>query len=307
MFIKPLLIGILTYLIIIIISRFSISNKNILKKRLIEVKNINKPVLITNDILDLSFQERFLKPIIDKFIQSVATLLPIKMESQRKLGEKLAKAGVRMNPKDYRAMNIIIIVGFGLIGLYLGTLQRGNIFEMTLYIMAGVFAGYVYLRYSLESKITNRKKSIKAQLPEVMDILSVSVVAGLSFDQALGYVVEKANGALIDEFHIAQREINLGKTRKESLQALSERCEIDEVTAFTGAIIQAGELGISMQSVLNSQSKMIRVAYKQDIEERAAKIPVKILIPMVLFIFPVIFIVLLAPAVPTIIQALGGM
>lgn len=306
MFRVPLLIGLSAYFAIILMSRIFVNNRKIFKKRLMDVRNINKPVLITNDILDLSFQERFLKPVIDKFIQSVATLLPIKMESQRKLSEKLSKAGIRMNPKDYRAMNIIIIIGFGLVGGYLGTLKRANIFEVIFYILAGVLAGYVYLRYSLETKITNRKKAIKAQLPEVMDILSVSVVAGLSFDQALGYVVEKATGPLIDEFHIAQREINLGKTRKDSLQSLGDRCEIDEVSAFTGAIIQAGELGISMQSVLNSQSRMIRVAHKQDIEERAAKIPVKILIPMVLFIFPVIFIVLLAPAVPTIIEALGG-
>ncbi|MGJ0848062.1 tight adherence protein C [Tissierella praeacuta DSM 18095] len=306
MFIKPLLIGLSTYLIIVIISRSFLSNRKIFKKRLMDVKNVNKPAFITNDILDLSFQERFLKPMIDRFIQSVATLLPIKAESQRKLSQKLSKAGIRMNPKDYRAMNIIIIVGFALIGGYLGITKATSIIEIVLYMLVGIFAGYVYLRYSLETKITNRKKAIKAQLPEVMDILSVSVVAGLSFDQALGHVVEKSAGPLIDEFHIAQREISLGKTRKESLQALRDRCEIDEVNAFTSAVIQAGELGISMQNVLDSQSRMIRVAYKQNIEERAAKIPVKILIPMVLFIFPVIFIVLLAPAVPTIIEALGG-
>ena len=98
----------------------------------------------------------------------------------------------------------------------------------------------------------------------------------------------------------------LGKPRKEALNRLSERTEIEEVKSFTNAIIQADELGISLQNVLMSQSQMIRTSHRQDVEERAAKIPVKILIPMVLFIFPVIFIILLGPAVPTIIDALGG-
>ncbi|HEY4543436.1 MAG TPA: type II secretion system F family protein, partial [Tissierellaceae bacterium] len=133
-----------------------------------------------------------------------------------------------------------------------------------------------------------------------------SVVAGLGFDQALGYVVERAKGPLIDEFNITQREITLGKSRKESLNDLANRCQVEELKTFTNAIIQADEMGISMQNVLNSQSKMIREAYKQEIEEHAAKIPVKILIPMVLFIFPVIFIVLIGPAVPQIMGALGN-
>lgn len=303
---KPLILGFLTYIIIILYSKLFGSNNKSLKKKLDNIQNIDKPVLSNHEIMDLSFQERFIKPMIDKFISSLATLLPIKEESQLKLGDKLSKAGIRMSPKDYRAMNIIIIGAFGLIGGFLGVNGRKNILEIIMYIGIGLFFGYVYRRYSLEGKITSRKKAIKSQLPEVMDILSVSVVAGLSFDQALGYVVEKAKGPLIDEFYIAQREMTLGKPRKEALNRLADRCEIDEVRSFTGAVTQADELGISMQNVLNSQSKMIRLAHKQDIEERAAKIPVKILIPMILFIFPVIFIVLMGPAIPDIIGALGN-
>lgn len=300
---RPLIIALITYIGIILFSRFFGSNNKSLKKKLLNIKNIDRPVLTSNEIMDLSFKERFLKPMIDKFIRAIATMLPIKKESQMKLGEKLSKAGIRMTPKDYRAMNLIIIVGFGLLGGYFGISNKGNILQIVLYIFIGMFFGYVYRRYSLEGKITNRMKLIKAQLPEVMDILSVSVVAGLSFDQALSYVVERAKGPLIDEFYIVQREMSLGKPRKDALNGLSERCEADEIKAFTGAVIQADQLGISMQNVLNSQSKMIRLAHKQGIEEKAAKIPVKILIPMVLFIFPVIFIVLLGPAVPGLLEA----
>lgn len=303
---KPLIIALITYIGIILFSRFFGSNNKSLKKKLLNIKNMDRPVLTSNEIMDLSFKERFLKPMVDKFIRVIATMLPIKKESQMKLGEKLSKAGIHMTPKDYRAMNLIIIVGFGLLGGYFGISNKGNIFQILLYVLIGLSAGYIYRRYSLEGKITNRMKLIKAQLPEVMDILSVSVVAGLSFDQALAYVVERAKGPLIDEFYIVQREMSLGKPRKDALNGLSERCEADEIKAFTGAVIQADQLGISMQNVLNSQSKMIRLAHKQAIEEKAAKIPVKILIPMALFIFPVIFIVLLGPAVPGLLNIFGN-
>lgn len=301
---KALLISFITYILTIFLSKIFIDQSNGLKKRLSDIKNINKTFLSTDDILDLSFFERFLKPIIDGFIRSVAILLPIKKESQDKLGEKLAQAGIRMSPKDYRAMNYIIIIGFGFLGVFVGVSQKANRIQMITYIFLGTFAGYVYRRYSLESKITNRKKAIVNQLPEAMDLLNVSVVAGLSFDQSLSHLVEKAEGPLIDEFNIVRREISLGKPRKEALQGFNKRCDIDEIRAFTSAIIQGDELGISMENILENQSKMIRMTHTQDVEERAAKVPVKMLIPMVIFIFPVIFIILLGPAVPKIFETL---
>lgn len=304
---RALVLAISAYIIIDIFFEVISKNKTIVYKRLKSIKNINKPRIIDEDVMSLSFQDRIVKPIIENFIKTVAMLLPIKEESQKELAYKLSQAGIKMNPKDYRAMNIIIIVSLGALGSLYGLKTHSNVFQIALFFIIGVFAGYVYRRYSLEGKVTQRKAEIKSQLPEVMDILSVSVVAGLSFDQALGYVVERSQGAVIEEFGIAQREITLGSPRKEALSGLAARCQVDELKSFTNAIIQADELGISMQNILNSQSKMIRDAHRQEIEEKAAKIPVKILIPMVLFIFPVIFIILLGPAVPQIMEALGGM
>ncbi|WP_350343105.1 type II secretion system F family protein [Proteinivorax tanatarense] len=302
----PLLVSIITYILVILLFNVLGEKHKVYKTRLKDIKNVNKPTLPNNDIMELSFEERFIKPLVDKMIQSAANLFPIKKKSQIKLGQKLSKAGINMSPKDYRAMNLIIIIGFGVVSGYIGSRTGANIIQLFLYLIIGIFFGYVYRRYSLETKISNRKKEIKSQLPQVIDILSVSIVAGLSFDQALEYVIERTKGPLIDEFHIVKREINLGKKRKDALKALGERCEIDEVKSFTSSVIQADELGTSMQNVLNSQSKMLRISHKQEVEEAAAKIPVKILIPMVVFIFPVIFIVLLGPAVPQIIEALGN-
>lgn len=303
---KSLLISILVYAGIVFLSKIFINPSRGIKNRLNIIRNIDKPFLTQEDILELSFFERFVEPLIDSFIRSVAILLPIKKESQEKLGERLAQAGIRMNPRDYRAMNYIIIIGFGLLGILVGIRKKANTMQVITYTFLGVFGGYVYRRYSLESKITNRKKAIKSQLPEALDLLSVSVVAGLSFDQGLSYLVEKAGGPLIEEFNIVRQEINLGKPRKEALEAFAKRCDMDEIRTFTSAIIQGDELGISMSNILETQSSMIRNTHIQDIEERAAKVPVKMLIPMVIFIFPVIFIVLLGPAIPQILEALGN-
>lgn len=308
MLIKSLLISSVAYLVVINLFKIlgSENSSGRFKKDLLEIKDLNKPKLIIEDVLNLSFAERIIKPTIDMLIRGIATVLPINEKSYNELNTKLSQAGIKMDAKDFRAMNVIIIAGSGIVLFLISLKNREPFYQAILKLFVGGGMGYSFRRFSLESKITQRKAEIKKQLPEVMDILSVSVVAGLGFDQALGYVVERAKGPLIDEFNITQREITLGKSRKESLNDLANRCQVEELKTFTNAIIQADEMGISMQNVLNSQSKMIREAYKQEIEEHAAKIPVKILIPMVMFIFPVIFIVLIGPAVPQIMGALGN-
>jgi tight adherence protein C len=132
-------------------------------------------------------------------------------------------------------------------------------------------------------------------------MLSVSVEAGLGLEQSMLYDVNNFEGPLIDEISVSNREMAMGRSRRDALLNLGDRCEIDEVKTFVRAIVQAGELGISIKNVLRSQAAFIRQSRKNKIEEKAMQISVKILIPMVLFIFPVIFIVLLGPAVVNII------
>ncbi|HEY4537870.1 MAG TPA: type II secretion system F family protein [Erysipelothrix sp.] len=303
---RSIIIAISLYFVIVLYFELFRYDNMLFKAQLQRVKNINKGGSQEKDLLDLPFHERFIKPVIDKMIKSIAMLLPIKESSQEELREQLSQAGITMTPKDYRAMNIMIMLGMGLAGFALSGGKGYTLGERLIAFIIGLFGGYVYRRFSLETRITNRKKEIEAQLPEVMDILSVSVVAGLSFYQALTHVTQRAKGPLIDEFRIAQREIGLGRPRAVALDNMAKRTDVNNVRSFISAINQADELGISLQSVLTTQSEMIRDSHRQSIEEKAAKIPVKILIPMVLFIFPVIFIVLLGPAVPTIMRSLGG-
>ena len=134
-------------------------------------------------------------------------------------------------------------------------------------------------------------------LPEVMDILVVSVEAGLGLDSAIVQQYSKNKSAVLMELNSAIREIQMGVPRKTALKEMADRCDVKELTAFVTALLQAEQLGVSIKSVLMQQSERLRVERKQMIQAKAAKAPIKIMIPTVIFIFPVVFIILLGPAV----------
>jgi tight adherence protein C len=139
-----------------------------------------------------------------------------------------------------------------------------------------------------------------------MDLLSVCISAGLGFDQAISYVVQRMEGYLISELDTTFREISMGMIRKEALERFGNRCDCEEIYIFVGAINQADELGSSMRNVMETQADSVRLSHKQAVEEKAQKMSVKMMIPMVMFILPVTFIIILGPAVPSVISALGG-
>lgn len=135
------------------------------------------------------------------------------------------------------------------------------------------------------------------EFPDILDLLTVSLEAGLGFDAAVTKVVSKKEGVLASEFHRCLEEIRLGKTRREALSGIRERLEVDAVNSFISSILQAEKLGIGMVKVLRAQSQEVREQRKQRAEEAAMKAPIKMLFPLVLFIFPSLFIVLLGPAI----------
>ena len=149
----------------------------------------------------------------------------------------------------------------------------------------------------LGSKIGRRQKEVVKQLPDTLDLLTICVEAGLGFDQAVLRVVEKSNNELSQAFNRYYRETQLGIPRRTSLQNMSNRLEVADVTTFTAAIIQATDLGVSMAKILRVQSEQMRVRRRQRAEQEAHRAPIKMLFPMAFLIFPSIFIVLLGPAV----------
>jgi tight adherence protein C len=154
--------------------------------------------------------------------------------------------------------------------------------------------------------IKDRKRQILKAVPDTLDLLTISVRAGLGFDAALGKVVEKLDGPLVDEFRRALAEVRVGKARRDALRDIVARTEVVPLTNFIGAIIQAEQLGVSISKVLQVQSEQLRIERRQRAEEQAAQAPIKMLFPLVGCIFPSLFIVILGPAIILIMINLGG-
>ena len=158
----------------------------------------------------------------------------------------------------------------------------------------------------LNSKIRKRQKAIEKQLPEVLDLLSVSVQAGLSFDGALRKITDRSIGPLIDEFKRMQQDVRMGAPKARALQAMARRCDVEDLYLFITAVIQAERLGTSMGKTLNNQADNMRERRRQKAKAEALKAPIKIIFPLVLFIFPAIFVVTLLPSILAMLRDLGG-
>ena len=169
--------------------------------------------------------------------------------------------------------------------------------QAVLFAWLAVMIGALLPFSMLNSAIRKRQKAIDKQLPEVLDLLSVSVRAGLSFDGALRKITERSTGPLIDEFKRMQQDVRMGAPRARALQAMSKRCDVEDLYLFITAVIQAERLGTSMGRTLNIQADNMRERRKQKAKAEALKAPIKIIFPLVLFIFPPIFVVVLLPSV----------
>jgi tight adherence protein C len=184
---------------------------------------------------------------------------------------------------------ILLFVVVGIMGL-----PPGLNFGMG---VIGLLLGYTLPEFWLGSQVRKRQHAILLQIPDALDLLTISVRAGLGFDAALGKVVEKLQGPLTDEFRRALAEVRVGKARREALRDIIPRTEVQPLTNFIGAIIQAEQLGVSISKVLQVQSEQLRIERRQRAEEMAAKAPIKMLFPLVGCIFPSLFIVILGPAI----------
>ncbi|MHB8964299.1 MAG: type II secretion system F family protein, partial [Saccharofermentanales bacterium] len=176
-----------------------------------------------------------------------------------------------------------------------------------LIFLMGTVLAILVPRYYLKSSIKKRQEGIRGDLPDILDLISVSVEAGLGFDFAILRVVNRSKGPLAEELKVVYREIQMGIPRREALKSLADRSDVEELRTFVSSIIQADTLGISIKNVLRAQSSQLRQTRRQRAEEKAMKAPVKMILPLVIFIFPVIFIILLGPSVMEIAGTFGGL
>jgi tight adherence protein C len=223
-----------------------------------------------------------------------------------RIDAKLERAGYPggLRGADWVGVKLVSLIVFAVIGLLIGLLLTGGAFLVAiLFAVGGAGIGYMAPEFWLGRKIRARSFNMVLQLPDALDLLTISVEAGLGFDAALAKVVEKMEGPLVDEFRQALAEVRMGRPRREALRDVANRADAQPVSNFIGAIVQAEQLGVPIAKVLQIQSNQLRIERRQRAEEAAAKAPVKMLFPMVGCIFPTIFIVILGPAVVTV---MGG-
>ncbi|MFD1735263.1 type II secretion system F family protein [Bacillus salitolerans] len=244
-----------------------------------------------------SLFQRMLKPIWREFKKGFKKKIP--GEKEAKIEIKLLQAGnpFGMTPVEYRLVQIAIFILFPFLAIGYGVLLGFGTGGLTFMVFTSLAASWVLPNMYLRQKIKKRYQLAVRELPDVLDLLTVSLEAGLGFDSALSKLVSKKEGVLASEFHRCLEEIRLGKTRREALSGIRERLAVDEIKVLISSIIQAEKLGIGMVQVLRIQSAEVRDQRKQRAEEEAMKAPIKMLFPLVLFIFPSLFIVLLGPAI----------
>ncbi|MDI6703437.1 MAG: type II secretion system F family protein [bacterium] len=260
-------------------------------------------VLTDSEELQRPFFDRVVKPYIERMAKHFDTKTP----SSSKLEQALIMAGSpgNLSTSEFRAiqmivsfLSLILLSLFALIAKL--PLPFGVVFGVT-----AVGFGYGLPKFWLSKRITERKALINKTLPNVLDLLCVSVEAGLGLDMALFKVIEKIKSPISIEFKRALREITMGRPRREALKDVGKRTGVEDVESFINSIIQAEQLGVSIGNVLRIQADQMRVRYKQRVEEKARKAPLKMLFPMVFFIFPVIFIMVLGPVFIKLMTQLG--
>jgi tight adherence protein C len=252
-----------------------------------------------DDELEKSFIDRLIIPILKSIMKNLSNSLPKSKKSNEiaKTEKNLKSAGISLSVNEYNAARLMISGGFIFVSFVLTAFFPIGFNNKILIVLFSGLISVVIPIFYVRNRINSRQMNIRNQLPEIMDLLSVAIEAGLGFDAALVKIGERLKGALVDELNIVLIEIQLGKPRKDALKSLSDRSSLEELKTFLSSIIQAEQLGIPIKNVLYAQAKQLRVTRRQIAEEKAMKAPIKMMIPMVLFIFPVLFIILLGPSV----------
>ncbi|MFN2520017.1 MAG: type II secretion system F family protein [Candidatus Limnocylindria bacterium] len=245
--------------------------------------------------LQRPLSERTLKPVIRGLSSIVGRFYPT--NTVRSLSLKLQRAGMETTAVEFflGIKGFAAIVGAVLVSS-LVKLAIGDPLPTALALVAGVALGFMAPDFYLSRKASSRNGKVLEALPDALDLLTISVEAGLGFDAAIVKVTEKLKGPLSEEFKHAAGEQRVGKSRAESLRGIVERVSVKELASFISAIIQADQLGVSMSKVLRIQSEQLRTERRQRAEEKAARAPILIMLPTIGCIFPSLFIVILAPA-----------
>lgn len=252
--------------------------------------------------LEVAFADRVLKPGLESVARLVSRVLPQSMLAD--VQKQLAMAGYPMRFNTFLSFWAVSMVLCGSVALLIVISLPGDALVQKL-LGSTIFGvmGFTFPRMWLKGKVKAKQKLVIRSLPDTMDMVTTCVEAGLGLDAALSRVAEKGDGPLAEELQRMIRDVAMGKLRREAMTELAERIEVEELTSFVNSIIQAEQLGVGISQVLRVQSEQLRTQRRQRAERQAHEAPIKMLFPLVLFVFPSFLAVILGPAGIRIVQA----
>lgn len=250
---------------------------------------------------EIPFVDRVIAPISGKFSKLSSRITPEGYVEGVRM--KLAMAGKR-GPEEvdrFMAVRIGLLAAMPILVIVAALLPLQG--RLKLFTILLIIAGCIFLPDArLKSSVQMRQKQVRRALPDILDLLTISVEAGLGFEQAIDRITGAVPGPLSDEFNRMMGEMRAGSSRADALVALEQRVGVEEVKSFVLSMVQADQFGVSIGRVLRAQADEMRIKRRQMAQEAAQKAPVKMLLPMVFLIFPSLFVVILGPAVLSIIE-----
>jgi tight adherence protein C len=294
MIIALIAVGTFLALMLIIIGIASPRPADEIEARLIEYGG--RPLTLEEIELAQPFSQRILVPLVQASAQFMSRFTP-----QRTLEATRHKLDLAGNPNNWSATEFLGIRGLAALLLaaltfFLTVLVDTEFAQRLLFTAVMAVLGFLLPTIWLGGRIRRRQDEIVKTLPDALDLLTISVEAGLPFDGAMQRVADKWDNEISKGFQRLLTEMRVGKSRKDALRDMSDRMEVPDITSFVAALIQADTLGISIAKVLRIQSEQMRIKRRQRAEEKAQQAPIKMLIPMTFLIFPTILIVILGPA-----------
>lgn len=268
--------------------------------RLKQVMSAEEAVCIRQVELSRPLSERIFRPLLVVMASVAMRVLP--REVLQRLEKKVQQSGSDrgLSARDYLGLKVLFALGLPTFIYFMHSGIWSS--QLALTLVFALFIGWRFPEIQLKRSARIRCIQLEKTFPDILDLLTVSVGAGLGFDGALAKVVEKSNGPVSEEFKRVLQEIKMGKSRRDAMRDFGDRSGVADIKTFTGAIVQADQLGINISSTLKYQAEQMRRKRRQRVEEQAMKAPVKMLIPLIVFIFPTIFIVLLGPALIQILE-----
>ncbi|MBM3858647.1 MAG: type II secretion system F family protein [Verrucomicrobia bacterium] len=289
--------------ILLLVLGFFYSSPQRTVKRRLDTMVTTSPDRTVAEELQIPFFQRVFAPLGDGVARLLKNYTPLEFTQRTQKRLLMANMDARWTPNQFQgfcwlggAGGMILMLAM----MYNDSSVRNpdhsiNIATAATYLLVGAAAGYILPQFALSRRIRQRQEQILASLPYSLDLLTITVEAGLGFDAALAYAMRKMKGPLMEEFAKTLNEIRLGKPRLDALEDLGARTGVEDLKLFITAVVHASRLGASITTTLRVQADALRTRRRQRVQELAMKAPVKMTFPLVFLIFPALFVVVLGP------------